>query len=512
MHERICGIETEFGCLVHDPRLGSAEAIVETVKDYALTEKKLGLIDLHARDYAFEPARGGGFLINGGRLYVDAVGDHEEYATPECSSLFDVITWDRAGHRLLQGVLDDLGMAEEVSFHNNSVDHFGGHTFGCHENYLVDLDADHFQHTLAYLLPFLVTRQIFAGVGRVGGHRLNHSDLRHNVMDIGEHVADTLWVSHIYGVEIDETVDFQLSQRADHIVRTIASRVRFNRAIINPKWETFYAFNHLHRLHLLFGESNMSEYAAALKVGTTRIALELVEENLVPEAALLANPLEALKTVSRDPSWRWTVRRQDGSTIGAVDLQRLYLEAAKRRLSKLDEETDWVLREWESTLDALERDPWELEDRLDWVAKRRLVETYREAEGVSWQAEILQSLDLEYHNINPEKGLYHGLQEIGAVQRVTTDEAIREATHRAPDNTRASARARVIQALIKEGCRRYVIDWDGVYVGKFAPSSGAHIGLAVERDKGHAGRSNHLELRDPFKTYDGEVRRFMKGL
>jgi proteasome accessory factor A len=309
-------------------------------------------------------------------------------------------------------------------------------------------------------------------------------------MEIGEHIADTLWVSHIYGVEIDETVDFQLSQRADHIVRTIASRVRFNRAIINPKWETFYAFNHLHRLHVLFGESNMSEYAAALKIGTTRLALELVEDNRVPEEALIANPLEALKQVSRDPTWRWIVRRLDGSTIPAVDLQRLYLDAAKRHCSGRDDETDWVLREWESTLDALERDPWELEDRLDWVAKRRLIETYREEEGLSWQDEMLQSLDLEYHNINRATGLYYGLAEIGAIQRITTDEAIQRATHHAPDSTRASARAKVIQSLIKNGNRRYVIDWDGVYVDK----------------------NNHLELRDPFKTYDRELRQFINSI
>jgi proteasome accessory factor A len=490
MHDRICGIETEFGCLVHDPRLGSAEAIVETVKDYAFTEKKFGLIDLHARDYAFEPARGGGFLINGGRLYVDAVGDHEEYASPECSGLFDLVTWDRAGQRLLQDILDELGWGGEISFHNNSVDHFGGHTFGCHENYLVDLDADHFQHTLSYLLPFLVTRQIFAGVGRVGGHRLNHSDLRNNIMEVGEHIADTLWVSHIYGVEIDETVDFQLSQRADHIVRTIASRVRFNRAIINPKWETFYAFNHLHRLHVLFGESNMSEYAAALKIGTTRLALELVEGGWVPEEALVANPLAALKSVSRDPTWKWIVPQLNGGTIRATDLQRLYLEAAQKRCAGRDDETDWVLREWESTLDALERNPWELEDRLDWVAKRRLIESFREEEGLSWQDETLQSLDLEYHNINPATGLYYGLVEIGAMRRVTTDEAIQRATHHAPDSTRASARAKVIQALIKKNSRRYVIDWDGVYVDK----------------------SNHLELRDPFKTYDREAKGFVQRI
>src|SRR5438552_16803090 len=133
MDRRIFGIETEFGCMVRDPVVGSSEDIVEKVKDYAFYDKKLGVIDLHARDYTFEPARAGGFLVNGGRLYIDAVGSHEEYATPECSGIFDLAAQEKAGHRLLQRALDCLDVAGDVSFHNNSVDHFGGHTFGCHE-------------------------------------------------------------------------------------------------------------------------------------------------------------------------------------------------------------------------------------------------------------------------------------------------------------------------------------------------------------------------------------------
>src|SRR5579875_1957417 len=162
-----------------------------------------------------------------------------------------------------------------VSFHNNSIDHFGGHTFGCHENYLVQLEDRFFTDALSSLLPFLVTRQIFAGVGRVGGHRLTRPSSKNNIMTLSEHEVDYVWVSNFYGVEIDPTVNFQLSQRADHIVKTISSRVRFNRAIINPKWDSYYSYSNLHRLHVLFGESNMSEYALMLKVGTTCLVLDL---------------------------------------------------------------------------------------------------------------------------------------------------------------------------------------------------------------------------------------------
>ena len=231
MEKRIFGIETEFGCMVRDPSVGTAEEVVESVKDHAFYEQKLGVIDLHARDYAFEPARAGGFLRNGGRLYIDAVGSHEEYATPECTDLVDIVTHDKAGRAMLQMVLDDLGIADAASFHNNAIDHFGGHTFGCHENYLVQIEDRFFTDALSYLLPFLVTRQIFAGIGRVGGHRLTRPSSKSNIMTLGEHEVDYVWVSNFYGVEIDPTVDFQLSQRADHIVKTISSRVRFNRAM-----------------------------------------------------------------------------------------------------------------------------------------------------------------------------------------------------------------------------------------------------------------------------------------
>src|SRR4028119_2176670 len=175
MEQRIVGLETEFGCLVQGERFGdgrgSSERMVEAVKDHAFLRKRLGLLDMHARDYAFEPARSGGFLLNGGRLYVDAVGSHEEYATPECITWTDVVAYDRAGRVLLQDLVDDLDLSDDVAFYANAIDHFGGHTFGCHENYLVDISASAFRGSLSLLMPFLVTRQIYAGVGRVGGHK-----------------------------------------------------------------------------------------------------------------------------------------------------------------------------------------------------------------------------------------------------------------------------------------------------------------------------------------------------
>lgn len=494
MDQRIIGVETEFGCLVQSDRFGqgrgSAERIVEAVKDHAFLTRRLGLLDMHARDYAFEPARSGGFLLNGGRLYVDAVGSHEEYATPECITWSDVVAYDRAGRVILQSLVDDLDLQDDVAFYANSVDHFGGHTFGCHENYLVDISASAFRGSLALLMPFLVTRQIFAGVGRVGGHRLNRTDFRRNIMTIGEHDVDTMWVADFYGVEIDNSVDYQLSQRADHIVNTVSSRVRFNRAIINPKRDSYYDYSDLHRLHVLFGEPNMNEYAMWLKIATTCLVLDLIDLKVVPDAVRLEDPLGALKSVSRDPSLRWPVRTATGPTMPAVDLQRLYLEAAREHLAGRDEQTDMALVEWGATLDGLEADPLAMGDRLDWVAKRQMLQEFIESENIGWHDDALHSLDLEYHNINPRKSLYSALEEMGAVRRICTDAEIAACTNTPPQNTRAKGRADVIAQLIRRKWGRYLIDWDWVRVDK----------------------DRHLELRNPFHTYELEAESFTRGL
>lgn len=494
MSSRIFGIETEFGCLVNDPALGAPETVVEAVKNHAFYAKKIGLIDLHARDYTFEPARSGGFLLNGGRLYIDAVGSHEEYATPECNALKDLVAHDRAGRVILQSLVDDLGLSESVSFHNNSVDHYGGHTFGCHENYLVKADSFFFKESLPALLPFLVTRQIFAGTGRVGGHRLTR-DFRSNVMTMSDYEADYIYVSHFYGVEVDDSVNFQLSQRADHIVAAISSRVRFNRAIINPKWDSYYDFADRHRLHVLYGESNMSEYATMLKVGTTSLVLDLAEMAALPPDVEIDRPLHALRTISRDPSVfesggkpKWLVQRISGKTLSAVDLQRVYLATAQHELRGRDDETDWILREWEATLDALDRDPLSLADRLDWAAKYQLLNEFREQEGLDWNDEMMHSLDLEYHNINPRRGLFYGLEAAGAVVRVNSEDEVAHATQSAPPNTRARGRARIIRDLLASDSRRYVVDWDLVALGE----------------------QRQMRFKNPFHTYEHEAEVFLR--
>ncbi|AIE86775.1 proteasome accessory factor PafA2 family protein [Fimbriimonas ginsengisoli] len=478
--DRIFGVETEFGCLVSDDTLGTPESAVELVKDYLFHELKLGAIDLHARDDVFEPAQSGGFLMNGARLYIDAVGSHLEYATAECRHLKDLVANDRAGQRQIVRAIKELGLDDALFVYNNSVDHFGGHTFGCHENYLVRGDDEFLNTSVQMLYPFLVTRQIFSGVGRVGGHILTAGGLRPSYQEVMENPVDYIWVSHVYSVVPDDRVPFQLSQRADHIIKTIASRVRFNRALINPKWEHFYSHDGMTRLHLLFGESNQNEFAYALKVGTTVLVLRLLEEHRVPERLTLAQPLIALREVSRDQDFKWIVSLAEGGSVRSVDLQREYLRLAEVYRGE-STQTDWILDNWRQVLDDLEKDPMAMEDRIDWVAKRKIVEEYMSEEGVGWNDDALHSVDLEYHNIDPERSLFYGLQEMGRTKRILDDLDITMAMTDPPQNTRAKGRAALVeQVLSRKNPRFYLFDWNGVALD----------------------RHTYVEMPNPFETYE----------
>ena len=466
MEGRIYGLETEYGCLppASDPFL-SPDFVSIKAKDYAFYREHLGIIDTHYRGRD-EPPGNGGFLFNGGRLYIDM--GHLEYATPECTGLFDLVAADRAGEQLVQRALEQLGLADSAAFFKNNIDHYTGATFGCHENYLVRREVPFSQVLLPTMLPFFVTRQIFAGAGRVGCHT-----------DIFE-----------YSSAEDEGVDFQLSQRADHIVTEIYQWIQFSRAIINTRDEPLADWGLYRRLHLLVGDSNMMEYATALKVGTTALVLQLLEEQerVICDDIKLLDPVQAIRDISRDMTYRWEVQLEDGRYTTATEIQRAYLDLAECYLRGRDEEGDWVLDEWRFVIDALEHDPGCLVDRVDWVAKKWLLEYFMREEGLDWQDTWIQSLDLEYHNLNAARSLYFDLYERGMVKRVV-DEQINQAITHPPANTRACARSRVMRALTdqKTHSQRYQIDWDSICVGD---------------DK-------FLSLDDPFLTYGREAEAFI---
>src|SRR5215213_456554 len=297
--DRVVGIETENGCLLSEdePHVNS-ELWPAKVKNYLFRKADAGTIDLHYRDYE-EPPGNGGFLLNGGRLYLDM--GHIEYASPECLHLHDLVTYELAGDDLLQSALVALGAEDRVSFIKNNVDHHTGATFGCHENYLMRREAQFTPPILGTLLTFLATRQIFTGAGRVGQSNPLAFDFE--------------------PPQPDGQVNFQLSQRADHIVNDIYQWVQFNRAIINARDEPLADYRKYRRLHLLIGDSNMSSYANALKIGTTACVLTLLEEGQLPDDVILADAVIATRQISHEGTGRGEVLLEDGRTRDALDIQ-----------------------------------------------------------------------------------------------------------------------------------------------------------------------------------------------
>lgn len=466
MMNRIAGLETEFGCLVADESGSSREAWPLRIKNHIFRKQKLGLLDLHYRDYE-EPPGNGGFLLNGGRIYLDM--GHLEYASPECADLRDVVAYDLAGDLILQGALDEMGVNDRVSIIKNNIDHQTGATFGCHENYLMKRNMQFTPAILGTLLSFLATRQIFTGAGRVG---------QANVFPFETEPSSRA-----------EQIDFQISQRADYIVNDIYQWVQFNRAIINARDEPLADHRRFRRLHLLVGDSNISPFAAALKVGTTTCLLTLLEEDNLPRNVVLEDAVQATREISRDTSGRGLVRLEDGRTRDALDLQEEFQHHAQTQLAGRDAETEWILESWGFTLEALREKPESLIGGVDWISKKWLLDTFAEAENLSWQDPWLQSVDLEYHNLDPAKGLFFGLSPIGRIGAFNDTVRQPALTRLAPSNTRAKGRGVAVGRLQERKNVPYVINWESMAT---APE-------------------NHLLMPDPFVTYELEAAAFAGG-
>ena len=363
-------------------------------------------------------------LANGARLYNDH--GHPEYSTPECLRLRDLVAHDAAGERI---VLDcartrsaETGRA--VRIYKNNTDYHGA-SYGTHEDYLMRREVPA-QEVIETLLPFLVTRQIFAGAGKVG-------------------------------VEGQRGSGFQLSQRADFASVEASVDTLHNRPIFNTRDEPHATPAAYRRLHAIIGDANMSQWATAMKVGATALVLTLLEDGWRP-CLRMEHPVQSMREVSRDVTLRWLVPVYDHGTIPAVDLQRIYLAEAQRRLRGASEDADWALAEWEAVLDDLEGDILGAADRVDWIAKRRLLEEFMASEGCGWEDPVMQSLDLEYHNLDPAEGLYAGLDEAGSVRRIVTDDEIRAAANCPPGDTRAFIRGLLVRRF-REAVR--TIGWNG---------------------------------------------------
>ncbi len=460
---RVVGIETEYGCLDTTEGGGTPDRWAARVKNYVFKKAKGGALDLHYRDYE-EPPGNGGFLLNGGRLYIDM--GHLEYASPECRTIRDAVAYDLAGDQLVQRAIEALGAAGTVSFIKNNIDHVTGATFGCHENYLMRRDLQFNPCVLGALLSFLATRQLFTGAGRVGQASPLAFDLE--------------------PASAAETVDFQLSQRADHIVNDVYQWVQFNRAIINARDEPLADFRRYRRLHLLIGDSNMSPFATALKIGTTACVLTLLEEGCLPPDVQLQDAVTATRQISHEGTGKAVVTLEDGRKRAALDIQEEFLACALRHLSHRDEETDWLLAKWSFTLEALRTKPELLIGGVDWISKRWLLDSFRKAEGLEWSDPWLQSLDLEYHNIDPAKGLFFGLTPATAIGEFNDSVRRVDGIENPPADTRARGRGIAVSRLQENGSS-YVINWDSI---------------ALEN-------KDYFAMPDPFETYEDAVRKMI---
>lgn len=450
MNPRLFGTEIEYGCLIEDDDLAmeiTPEALALRVKDYMFREMDVGMLDEHYRDWG-EPPGNGGFMFNGGRLYIDM--GHIEYATPECRSVRDLIVYERAMDNLIVDALDGLGLRDQASFVRNNIDHVTGATFGYHENYLMSREIDFYQRVIPALIPFLITRQIYAGAGRIGCHEEDMWD------------ADSPR-RHRRATRIDLDSPYQISQRSDHIVTEQYQWVQFSRAIINTRDEPLADSNRFRRLHLLLGDTNMSEYAHMLKIGSTAAVLQMIEAGVNFPEMDIANPIRSLRIVSRAVRSPWPIALAQGGYTSAMEIQETYLEMAERYLLGESIEMDAILREWRSALEGLSQDPELLKDRIDWVAKKWLLETFVEEEKLSWDDPWLQSVDLEYHKIDPDRSLYADLVEEGLMRELVSDREVEDAMYDAPRDTRAYGRS-LIMRMLSERPIMSAVDWDTIYL------------------------------------------------
>jgi Pup amidohydrolase len=371
-------------------------------------------------------------LTNGARLYVDHA--HPEYSSPEVTTPYDALLWDRAGQEIMAAAARAATATGPfpIRLYKNNTDGKGA-SYGCHENYLMRRSTP-FAEIVRDLTPFFVTRQIFTGAGRLGR-----------------------------GQE-GRTPGFQLSQRADFFEVEVGLETTLKRPIINTRDEPHADPERFRRLHVIVGDANMAEFATWLKMGTTALVLSLIEDGVVGGKLAVHDPVREIHEVSHDPGLGHSVLLADGRSLTAIDIQREYLDLARGYVAQSpdlssDEATRAVLDAWQETLDDLAVDPGRLVDRLDWVAKLRIIEGYRSRDHLEWDSPRLALVDLQYSDIDPSRGLALRLEAAGRLRRLTSDAEVAHAMQFAPEDTRAYFRG--------ECLRRYsssvaAASWDSV--------------------------------------------------
>jgi proteasome accessory factor A len=501
--QRVFGTETEYGITIKGAESVDVVAeSIELVRSYtehgAHLKWDYGLEDPHCdargfraaelqqdtdesayyeidknRPLSFEEIKSDLVLSNGARFYNDHA--HPEYSTPECTTLRQLVAHEKAGERILAECARRRNLkltgGQEVRLFKNNTD-FAGHSYGCHDNYLMRRDLP-WDQLVAGVLPFLITRQIFAGAGKIGIEAESSGGGQPGV--------------------------FQISQRADFFTTLVSIDTMNKRPLVNTRDEPHAAADRYRRFHVIIGDSNMSEWAMALKVGTTALVLGLIECGKAPQIEI-AQPIAATKSISRDQDYDWIIELRDGRKISAIDVQRLYLKAAEREKGG-DPETSWLLREWEQVLNDLERDVTSTRDRVDWTAKKSLLETFRDEEKLSWTDPWLQALDLEYHNIQPDQGLSYELLRQGSMRSIVSENEIRTAIFAPPETTRAFFRGR---AVARFNHAISSIQWDEI---AFANGGRSHLVRLPE-----PARDARLEALNELVSGETEFEEFFRAL
>ncbi|MFO7779067.1 MAG: Pup--protein ligase [Nitriliruptoraceae bacterium] len=452
MRRRIFGIETEYGvtCTIDGQRRLSPDEVARYLFRRVVSWGRSSNV----------------FLENGSRLYLD-VGSHPEYATPECDSPLQVTTHDRAGERIVETLvrsaedrLAEEGIDGRISLFKNNTDS-AGNSYGCHENYLVARVGE-FQRLAEALIPFLVTRQVFAGAGKV--------------------------------LQTPRGTIFALAQRAEHIWEGVSSATTRSRPIINTRDEPHADAERFRRLHVIVGDSNMSEYTTWLKVATCDLVLRMLEQQAVLREMSLDNPIRSIRDISHDLTGTRRLRLANGRELSALEIQQAYLERVDRFVAADPEATATdrhVVAAWRDVLERLETDPMSLGRKLDWVAKYQLVEAYRAKHDLALTDPRVGLLDLSYHDVLRDRGLYHLLARQGRVERVLDDTEVERARTEPPATTRAALRGRFVREA-KAKRRDYTVDW-------------VHLKLNDQAQR-------TVLCKDPFRAEDERVERLIAAM
>jgi proteasome accessory factor A len=456
MTRRIFGIETEYGvtCTFQGQRRLSPDEVARYLFRRVVSWGRSSNV----------------FLRNGSRLYLD-VGSHPEYATAECDDLRQLVIHDKAGERILEGLQVDAeqrlageGILGDIYLFKNNTDS-AGNSYGCHENYLVGRQGEFFR-LAEVLIPFLVSRQLICGAGKV--------------------------------LQTPRGATYTVSQRAEHVWESVSSATTRSRPIINTRDEPHADAERFRRLHVIVGDSNMSETTTLLKVGATDLVLKMLEAGAPMRDLSLENPIRSIRDISQDPTGRRLVRLANGRSISGLEMQREYLSRVvvfAREAGLLDDPhgvPSRVVDLWSRTLDAIERD--RLQDvatEIDWVIKRTLIERYMAKHDLAMTDARVSQLDLAYHDISRKRGLFYLLQDKGLVDRVCSDIEVFEAKSIPPQTTRAKLRGDFIKRA-QEKRRDFTVDW-------------VHLKLNDQAQR-------TVLCKDPFKSVDERVERLIASM